>query len=143
MKENYNATKRQHFVPRVFLGGFSPDYVPGGKRNPQEVPFIWRFSSTDGKQKYVPVTSVCYENNLYEYTGKQGEYVLRNHLEKVLSQLESMFFEFRTNLEKKVCLESNLSTNCFLDNNEKDFWVHYVSQQILRDPEVIEVASEL
>ena len=143
MLESGNVTIRQHFVPRVYLRGFSPEYIPCKRKKHKGVPFIWRYSVTDNEQKMVPITSVCFDENIYEYTGKTGEVVLRNYLEKVLAQFESMFMEYRSKLEQKVYCESNLSTNCFLNKKEKDFWALYISQQILRDPEVIEMASEL
>lgn len=136
-------TVREHFVPRVFLRGFSSDYIPCKKGDRKEKSLVWRYSTTTNEQKLVPIASVCYEDNIYEYTGKQGEFVLRNRLEKILSCLESMFGEYRSKLERKVTNESNLATNCFLENKEKDFWVLYITHQILRDPEVIEIAAEL
>ena len=60
-----NVTKNQHYVPQVYLRGFSKDYEPGIKA-PEKggvygYDLINRFQSLD-----VPIESVCRETYLYE-----------------------------------------------------------------------------
>lgn len=143
MEEKQKYTVSQHFVPQVLLRGFSTTYSVGEKTAKSRKYMVWRYDTIIDEQKQVPTSSICVEDNIYEYTGKQGEFVLRNALEKILGKIESKFHERRNQLESKAFQESNYNTNCFLDKDEKDFWVLFITLQVLRDPEVIELASEL
>lgn len=138
-----NITIEEHYVPRVLLRGFSPFYSIEETNRPKKIRCTWRYEIKSGKSNLVAISSVCKVKNLYEVTGYQGEYVLRNHLEKTFDCLESMFGEYRSKLEKKAFVDSNLRTRCFLNNIEKDFWVLFIALQILRRPDVIDCATEL
>ena len=52
-----------------------------------------------------------------------------------------MFGNFRYELERKVYIEDNYKTKCFLANKEKVFWVTYISVQILRLPQILKLAE--
>ena len=61
-------TKKQHYVPQVYLRGFSDD-----KKH------LWSYrlnSSLEGKM--VPIESVCRKHFLYEVRGNNGEIVTPN-----------------------------------------------------------------
>lgn len=97
------------------------------------------------KQKYesVPIKSICYSKYLYEVTGHSGEIVLPNYLEHFFAGIEKMFSDFRSGLERKAFIEDDYRTNCFLTNDEKVFWVTYIIIQILRTPQILEIAESL
>ena len=90
----------------------------------------------------IPIKSICYKDNLYEVTGKTGEIVLQNHLEKFFSEIEKMFGEYRKKLEGKAIIEKNYCTKCFLKNEEKVFWTTYIVIQILRMPKILELVEK-
>lgn len=53
------STIKQHYVPQVYLRGFSQDK----KR-------IYRYDLTNESQKLVPISSVCHKKYLYEFKGE-------------------------------------------------------------------------
>lgn len=143
MDRNKNmATKKQHYIPQVYLRGFSPEY--NKKNSTQKDKYtIYCYDINSKKQNYraIPIKSICYEKNLYEVTSSDGNIVLQNHLEKRFSNMEQKFGEFRSKLERKVFIEDNYRTKCFLTNEEKIFWFTYIIIQILRHPQTLEVAE--
>ena len=143
MSTENKITKKQHYVPQVYLRGFSSEYHKGNKDLPLSKYTIYCHDLTarDQIMKAVPIKSICYNNYLYEVTGNEGEIVLPNYLEKILSAFEKMFGNFRYELERKVYIEDNYKTKCFLANKEKVFWVTYISVQILRLPQILKLAE--
>lgn len=145
MSTENKITKKQHYVPQVYLRGFSPEYHKGNKDLPLSKYTIYCHDLTarDQIMKAVPIKSICYNNYLYEVTGYEGEIVLPNYLEKILSAFEKMFGNFRYELERKVYIEDNYKTKCFLANKEKVFWVTYILVQILRSPQILKLAESV
>ena len=76
-------TKNQHYIPQVYLRGFSPEYEKGSKSYPNSRYTIYCYDLNVKKQKYesVPIKSICYIQYLYEVTGHSGEIVLPDYLE--------------------------------------------------------------
>ena len=144
MGNTENFTKKQHYIPQVYLRGFSPDY-----RNNEDIPYdkytICCYDTTKMAQMpvAVPIKSICYSKLLYEVTGADGEIVLQNHLEKCLCALEKMFGEYRSRLEHKVFIQDNFKTRCFLTKEENVFWVTFMLVQILRMPDVLNEAESV
>lgn len=140
-----NITKKQHYIPQVYLRGFSPEYNDKSHEIPHSRYTIYSYDLTKNTQLYepVPIKSVCYKNYLYEVTGDEGAIVLPNHLEKCFSELEKMFSKYRHKLEKKAFITENYTTNYFLTQEEKIFWVTYILLQTLRMPQVLEIAEQV
>lgn len=145
MSQGRNITKKQHYIPQVYLRGFSPEYLIKEKGISHEKYTIYCHDLTEDKQlqKPIPIKSVCYCNFLYEVTGHDGEIVLPNHLEKFFSIIENMFGEYRHKLENKVFIENNYKTKCFLKSEEKAFWITYILLQLLRLPQILKEAVNL
>lgn len=145
MKKNNNVTKKQHYIPQVYLRGFSPEYEKGNVDYPLSKYSIYCYDLTgkDQIKKAVPIKSVCYSDYLYEVTGHEGEIVLTNYLEHFFAGIEKMFSEYRHELEKKAFIESNYKTKCFLTSKEKIFWVTYILVQILRTPQILNMAEDV
>lgn len=145
MPKTEGMTKKQHYIPQVYLRGFSPEYEKGNMISPNSRYTIYCHDLNAKKQNYkaVPIKSICYSDNLYEVTGSNGEIVLRNHLEHFFSSVEKMFGEYRRRLENKAFIEDNYRTKCFLANDEKVFWVTYIIIQILRMPQILNLAEDL
>ena len=145
MEKSNDVTKKQHYIPQVYLRGFSPEYDKGNKEYPLSKYTIYCHDLTNKNQimKAVPIKSVCYSDYLYEVTGHKGEIVLTNHLEHFFASIEKMFSEYRHELEKKAFIESNYKTRCFLTSKEKVFWVTYILIQILRTPQILNMAEDV
>ena len=123
-------TKKQHYVPQVYLRGFSADSK-----------MIWRYDADSLKEgKLVPIKSICYEEDLYELFDNEGKLLDPNYLEKTLSKLESMYGRYIRELEKKAFIKENYNTKCFLTKSEKTFWKLFIAIQMLRDPAVLDAA---
>lgn len=123
-------TKKQHYVPRTYLRGFSPD----PKR-------IWSYSLDPmDSGKLVPIESVCRVNFLYEVKDESGNLIAPNWIEKILGGLEGMFATNLRALEKKAFHRENYQTQCFFTTEEKAFWKTFIAVQIMRDPKVIQEA---
>ena len=136
-----NPTVDQHYVPQVYLRGFSPDYK-GNKDKEKYV--IHCFDLTNNRQfdNAIPIKSICFKKKLYEVTGEDGEIVLLNYLEDFFKILEGEFGKYRSKLEHKVYIKENYKTRSFLDSNEKYFWLTYIMTQILRIPQVLDIAEQ-
>lgn len=140
-----DITKKQHYIPQVYLRGFSPEYNDKSQEIPHSRYTIYCYDLTKTTQSYepVPIKSVCYKNCLYEVTGDDGDIVLPNHLEKCFSVLEKMFSKYRRKLETKAFITENYTTNFFMTQEERIFWVTYILIQILRMPQVLEIAEQV
>lgn len=141
-RNNNMATKKQHYIPQVYLRGFSPEY---NKKNSTQKDkytiYCYDINSKKQNDRAIPIKSICYEKNLYEVTGSDGNIVLPNYLETWFSKMEEKFGEFRSKLERKVFIEDNYKTKCFLTNEEKIFWFTYIITQIIRLPQTLEIAE--
>lgn len=81
MSGKLKPTRRCHWVPQVYLKGFSVD-----KRKP---PRIWRFSNQSGEAELKRIDKVAVRNHLYTVFDDQG---LRNDDQETrLSELEKIF----------------------------------------------------
>ena len=65
MFQNNNITKKQHYIPQVYLRGFSPDYL----RKKEKVTaaekytiYCYALESEEQSKKAVPIKSICYKN---------------------------------------------------------------------------------
>lgn len=128
-----NPTRAQHYIPQFYLKHFSPD----SKR-------IYQYNVRAGKQTpvSVPINSICFEKNLYEFQDSEGKIVKQNLLEKRLSVFEGMFAQaFRSIITKTndpLCLFSN----CFLTPQEQASLIVFISTLILRHPIILNAGIE-
>ena len=123
-----NPTKKQHFVPIVYLKRFSPDEKQ-----------IYEYNLEEGAIKVpVSIEDVCRENFLYEVRDNDGEIFNINFLENKLCSFEGLFSTYRKRLLNKACYAENSKTNSFLSKDEKDFWRFYATLQMMRLPSIID-----
>lgn len=136
MGKRDSFTKKQHYIPQVYLRGFSPEYEPLGKSNiPAEAYMIFAYDldrkaydSTDG----VPISSICHKKMLYEVYGADEKIIFPNWLEKWFGVLEKMYRSYRTELERKIHKE-NIGIPNFLTTKERVFWVTFIAIHLLRN----------
>lgn len=143
MTKSKNITKKQHYIPQVYLRGFSPQYKKEEVSNDKYTIYCYNINSPKQIEKAIPVKSICRQNNLYEVTRHDGEIILPNHLENFFSKIEEHFSIYRKKLEQKAFINSNLKTNCFLTNEEKVFWATFIIIQILRLPQILKMAEDV
>ena len=128
-----NITKNQHYVPQVYLRGFSSDH----KR-------VWSYALDPmDNGKLVPIESVCREKYLYEVRDDNGNLLGPNWLENVLCSLEGLFAKYLRALEEKAFHPENYWTKCFFTTEEKTFWKAYIAIQMMRRPDVIQATHDV
>ena len=146
MASGDKRTRKQHYIPQVYLRGFSPEYKQKDGKGKDKSKYTIHCYDLEKMRQYpqaVPIESICFEKDLYEVTNDKEEIVLPNYLETMLGSLENMFGEYRRKLEQKAFRLENLNTRCFLTKDEKDFWIAYMVIQILRMPDTLKSAEEL
>lgn len=134
-------TIKQHYVPQVYLRGFSPEYSRKKElRYPTEkhTIYCYKLGEKDQLKRAIPIKSICYEKDLYELQDDSGQFIIGNYFEHCFAELERMFGEYRRKLEAKAFIKDNLKIKCFLTKDEKVFWTTYIVLQILRSPQVIQ-----
>ena len=123
----------EHFIPQFYLKQFSPDNK-----------CIYQYDVLAGKQMPVPVPikSICYENNLYEFRDNEGIIVYQNLIEKMLSIYEGIFARTFRSIIAKTQHPSNSLILSFLSTDEKAFLIFFISTLILRNPSFINTGIE-
>lgn len=110
MKDKRQFTKKQHYIPRVYLQGFSPDYYKRVPERMENRKRVWRYDIGKQQSNLVDVGSICFEENLYEFRGANNTFVYRNFVEKFFSKLERDFSIYRKSIEVKLSrIRSNKS----------------------------------
>ena len=138
--EQGEFTIKQHYIPLCFLGQFSPDKKTAeGTTNPYDKRHIYQYdiSSERITSAPIPIKSICYSNNLYEFQDEHGSLIYRNLIEKMLSQYEGLFSETCRSIHAKAKHKSNYNCRCFLSNTEKAHIIMFMATLILRNPAVI------
>lgn len=123
--------RKEHYIPRFYLRRFSIDKK-----------CIYRYDISSGEQKSVPIRTICYENDLYEFKNDNGEYVYRNLLENIFGEYEVEFSKVFNNIESKAKIKANYYTNCFLSHIEKVLLRFFISTTIIRNPDTLKAAYE-
>lgn len=133
MNKEENQTHKEHYVPVVYLKGFSKD----GKRI-----HYYDFRNDKATIEPVPIKSILYEKDLYEVRNSEKEIIYANRVEKVLQRLEIRFSTYLKRLQNKVFIPDNYRSNRFFDEDEIEFWITYTIIQLLRTPKVLSTAKE-
>lgn len=126
-------TKDQHYVPQVYLKGFSQDQ----KR-------IYRYDLRTNTQKSepVPISSICFEKYLYEFTDNLGKKLGVNYMEKCFCEFEANFSQHLNKLKSHITHKPDDNVLFVMSPDENTFWVVFTAIQMLRSPWVLSVARE-
>lgn len=126
-------TTDEHYIPRCYLKQFTID----GER-------LYQYDVISKKQTPVPVpiTSIGYKRNLYEFQNENGEFIHRNLIEKCFVPYEGIFENVFRSIQAKAINKANLATRSFLIEKEKAFLMLFLTTMILRAPETLQELSE-
>lgn len=133
MANNQSGTKKQHYVPQIYLKSFSDD----GKTL-----FYYDVIKNESSNISVPIKSICYETYIYEYYDECGEIDSLNFNEKMLQCLESRFSKQLDKLIRLVRCKENIKLHHIFTKEEYFFWIFYVYIQMSRTPRTIKRMSE-
>ena len=96
MQKN-NITKKQHYIPQVYLRGFSREYKPLKKVDDKRYTVFSYDLLADKQIEYaIPIKSICYEEFIYELRDRNGDFINVNYLEKTFGILEIEFSKYRS-----------------------------------------------
>ena len=130
-------TVNEHYIPRIYLKGFSETK---GQNTNKEKSFVWQFNVKKILQTSVPVNinKICYEKNLYELRNEDGLFIARNTIEKAFSKIEGSFGKVIESIQKRSL--DNKCENCcsFLSDEEKSILIIFITSLIYRDPVTLE-----
>ena len=118
-------TKKQHYVPQIYLKGFSVD---------QNSVYEYNLRRMDVIDHPVSIESVCREQYMYELRNQAGDIINVNYIENILCGYEGQFADYCRRLLCKATNKKNYETHCFLTTEEKDFWLFYTALQLVRNP---------
>lgn len=126
-------TKNQHYIPQVYLKGFSQDSST-----------IYEYNYKNGKaiEEPVSIESVCRKKNLYEVRDNNGEIINANYIEDILCGYEGLFAKYREQLLRKAHIKENYNKP-ILSKDEKDFWRIYATLNIMRNPGTLDGIESL
>lgn len=132
MQKGDKPTVKQHYIPQIYLKLFSED----GNQ-------IYQYNTQMGdKSTLVPIKSICYEKNLYEFQDKNKKPIHPNLIENALMKYEGKFSKTIKSIKAKASYIENFRTQCFLSTEEKALLILFLSFQILRNPEIINTTQE-
>ena len=130
-----NPTKNEHFVPRMYLKGFSEVK----EKSKLQKAYIWEFSLKSMKQipVQVDVEDICYEENLYELKDADGSFIAQNRIEKIFSKLEDQTSRVISLIINKSQNEHCLNCPTILSENDKSYLIIFITALMYRDPQTI------
>lgn len=92
-------TRKEHYIPQVYLKGYASD---------DERIYFYDLNSRLYSNVMVPVKTICYENDIYEYKNSNNEIVLINRKENVFGALETQFNDYKLNNEHQVVVSKEV-----------------------------------
>ena len=133
MANGNNPTVDEHYVPRMYLRGFSE--IKGEKA------FICQFDTNMMRQTptAVKVEDVCFEKNLYELRDGDGSYIAQNHIENNFRRIEGFTARVIRSIVDKSQDETCLNCSTVLSQDDKSYLTIFITALLYRDPQTIEM----
>ena len=140
MSQN-KPTTREHYIPQCYLNRFSADEKDFLQSDEK---YIYQYDVISCTQilKPVPIKSICYEKDLYEFKDDSGNILHRNLIEKSFRVFEGEFAKTFRSIQSKALCEDNYQIRSFLSLEEKAFLVFFISTVIVRNPDILRVAQK-
>ena len=141
MSNDSEYSKWEHFVPRVYLKGFSEIK----KKKSKEKSLTWAFNvkTMQPINCQVDIEDFCAEDNLYELRNKEGEFLARNTIEKAFSRIEAkcgtVIEEIKTKSKNEKCL---MCPN-ILSEDDKSILIILMTMLLFRDPNTIDYGVKI
>lgn len=127
-----NITKKQHYVPQMYLRNFSSDK----KR-------VYVYDSVKNEIRLSNIRDICEQNYIYEVRNDKGEFVFPqtiNLIEKTFSKVEAEDSAFLGKLLEKI--ENNTDSRVILSKDEHDSLLGFSLLMVIRNPIVKSVLPE-
>lgn len=133
MSREPNPTKGEHYIPRMYLRGFSEITKSG-------TALMWQFDLERMRQTatQVNVRDVCFKKNLYEIRDSDGSFIARNRIENVFSRIELNTDMVIRSIQDKAERENCLNCPHILSENDKSYLIVFMTSLLYRDPLTIE-----
>ena len=133
MANGEKPTEKEHFIPRMYLRGFS-EVKESGKA------LIWQFNLKTMQQTpvQVDVQDICFEKNLYEIKGRDGSFIAQNTIEKTFGKIEDNTNRVIQAVRAKSENENCLNCPTVLSENDKSYLIILITTLLYRDPATIE-----
>lgn len=135
MPNENKPTQNEHFVPRMYLKGFSEIK----KKARKQKAYIWEFSLKSMKQipTQVDVEDICYEKNLYELKDDDGSFIARNRIENIFGKIEGQTSRVIGQIISKSQNEQCLNCPTILSEDDKSYLIIFITALLYRDPQTI------
>ena len=133
MANGEKPTEKEHFIPRMYLRGFS-EVKESGKA------LIWQFNLRTMQQipVQVDVQDICFEKNLYEIKGRDGSFIAQNTIEKAFGKIEDNTNRVIQSIRAKAGNENCLNCPTVLSEDDKSYLIILIASLLYRDPATIE-----
>lgn len=135
MSNGNKPTEDQHFIPRMYLKGFSEVKKKGKK----EKAFIYEFNINSMIQipGQVNIKNICVKKNLYEIFGADGSIIAQNRIEKIFQRIETETIRVIESIKKKSQNENCLACSYILSEDDKSYLNIFIASLMYRDPQTI------
>jgi len=135
MSNGNKPTEDQHFIPRMYLKGFSEVKKKGKK----EKAFIYEFNINSMIQipGQVNIKNICVKKNLYEIFGADGSIIAQNRIEKIFQRIETETIRVIESIKKKSQNENCLACSYILSEEDKSYLNIFIASLMYRDPQTI------
>ena len=137
MSNGNKPTSNEHYIPRMYLKGFSEIKYKKNKENP----FIWQYDLYTMEQSThaVPITSIGYIKDLCELRNSNNEIVAQNYIEDKLCLIETRADTVFKSIIQKAQDVDHFIDKPFLSEEEMSVLILFIAVQMLRDPESLEI----
>lgn len=131
MADGNKPTVDEHYVPRMYLRGFSE--IKGEKA------FICQFDTNTMQQMptSIQVNDVCFEKNLYELKDSNGSIIAQNSIENTFRQIEKNTCRVIRSIIDKSQNENCLNCSTILSEEDKSLLIIFITALLYRDPQTI------
>ena len=131
MLTNEQITKRQHYLPKMYLKNFTDET---GK--------LWKKDLNYGKYSKKSPTQICYKEFLYETPWKVSgnrtpPFAMLNYLENYFSSRESVYKDCISAIIKKLCGDRPGIFD--ITDNERKILAEFTANLFLRHPHTMDV----
>ena len=136
MQSNSKYTKWEHFIPRVYLKGFSNIE----QRKQKEKLLAWAVDgiSIAPIEKQIDIEDFCAMDNLYELKNEKGEFIARNFIERTFGRLEAKVGSVLKKINEKSQTEKCLKCTSVLSEDDKSILIILMTMLQFRNPETID-----